>query len=89
MGFRLWASFYATPHSGYCIDYVEGNFGLAYLGDNEPYQIVRKGKVKIKLQNENHWLPHEVRNVPRPSRNLISIGKLDDEGCIVTFNDKN
>ena len=23
------------------------------------------------------------------SRNLISVGKLDDEGCVVTFNDKN
>ena len=31
------ASFHATPHRGYCIDYVQGNFGLVYLGDNEPY----------------------------------------------------
>ena len=43
------ASFHATPHRGYFIDYVQGDFGLVYLGDNEPYQIVGKGKIKIKL----------------------------------------
>ena len=41
------------------------------------------------MQNGNHWLLHEVRHVPRLSRNLISAGKLGDEGCVVTFNDKN
>ena len=43
------ASFHATPHRGYFIDNVPGNFELVYLGDNEPFQIVGKGKVKIKL----------------------------------------
>ena len=43
------ASFHATPHRGYFIDYVQGDFGLVYLGDNKPCQIARKGKVKIKL----------------------------------------
>ena len=28
------ASFHATPHRGYFIDYVQGDFGLVYLGDN-------------------------------------------------------
>ena len=82
------ASFYATPHRGYFIDYVQGNFGLVYLRDNEPYQIIGKGKVKIKFHNGIHWLLHVVRHVLRLSRNLISIGKLDDEDCRVTFIDK-
>ena len=30
------ASFHATPHRGYFIDYVQEDFGLVYLGDNEP-----------------------------------------------------
>ena len=30
------ASFHATPHRGYFIDYVQGDFGLVYFGDNEP-----------------------------------------------------
>ena len=43
------ASFHATLHRVYFIDYVQGDFGLIYLGDNEPYHIVGKEKVKIKL----------------------------------------
>ena len=43
------ASFHATPHRAYFIDYVQGDFGLVYLGDNKPYQIVGKAKIKIKL----------------------------------------
>ena len=39
------ASFHATPHRGYFIDYVQGDFGLVYLGHNEPCQIVGKGKI--------------------------------------------
>ena len=50
----------------------KGILGLFIWEDNEPCQIVGKGKVKIKLQNGNHWVLHEVRHVPRLSRNLIS-----------------
>ena len=31
------ASFYATHHKGYFIDYVQGDFGVVFLGDNEPF----------------------------------------------------
>ena len=31
------ASFHVTPHRGYFIDYFQGDFGLIYLGDNDPY----------------------------------------------------
>ena len=65
------ASLHATPQRGYFIDYVEGDFRLVYLGANEPCQIVGKGIIKIKLQNGNHWLLHEVQHVPKKSRNLI------------------
>ena len=29
------APFHATPHRSYFIDYVQGDFRLVYLGDNE------------------------------------------------------
>ena len=34
-------------------DYVQGNFGQVYLGDDEPCPIVGKGKIKIKFPNRN------------------------------------
>ena len=79
-------SFHATPHRGYFIDYVQGDFGLVYLEDNEPCQIVGKEKFKIKLQNGNYWLLQEVRHAPRLSRNLILAEQLGDEGHLFTFN---
>lgn len=30
----LGASFHATPHRSYFLDYVQGDFGLVYLRDN-------------------------------------------------------
>ena len=78
-------SFHATPHRGCFLDYVQGDFGLVYLVNNEPCQIFEKGKVNIKFQNGNHWLLHEVRNFPRLSKNLISARKLGDEGLLLLF----
>ena len=31
------ASFHASLHRGYFVCYVQGEFRLVYLGDNEPY----------------------------------------------------
>ena len=44
------ASFHATPHRGYFIEYVQGDFGLFYLGDNQPSQIVGKGKLRLSCR---------------------------------------
>jgi hypothetical protein len=45
----LGALFHATPHRNYFLDYFQRDFGLVYLGDNEPCPIVGNGKIKIKL----------------------------------------
>ena len=52
-------------------------------------KLLEREKIKIELQNENHWMLQKVKHVPRLSRNLISARQLGDEGCVVTFNDKN
>jgi hypothetical protein len=44
--------------------------------------------VKINQTNGNQWLLKEVRHVPYLRKNLISMGKLESEGCIYTFTDK-
>jgi hypothetical protein len=46
------------------------------------------GKVKIKKKNGNHWLLKEVRHVTYLGKNIISIGKLESEGCISIFTNK-
>jgi hypothetical protein len=70
----LGASFHATPHMKHFLDYVQGDFGQVYLGDDAPCEIVGMGKVKIKQINGNQWLLKEVRYVPDLRKNLISTG---------------
>ena len=52
------------------------------MGDDEPYPIVGKGKIKIY---GNDWMLQEVRHVPNLRRNLIFVGQLGSEGCVVIF----
>ena len=68
------ASFHATPDKKYFQDYVQGDFGQVYLGDDEPCQIIGMGKVQIKKKNVNQWLLKEVRHILDMRRNIISIG---------------
>jgi hypothetical protein len=82
------SSFHATPHRKYFQDYVQGDFGHVYLGDDEPRQIVGMGKVKIKKNNGNQLLLVEVRHIPYSRINLISTWQLVSEGCISIFTDK-
>jgi hypothetical protein len=58
------------------------------LGDDAPCKIFGMVKVKIKKSNGNQWLLKEVSHVLYLSKNLISIGKLEREGCISIFIDK-
>ena len=44
------ASFRATPYRGYFIDYVQEDFELVYLKDNEPCQIVGKEKLRLSCK---------------------------------------
>ena len=58
------------------------------MGDDAPCKIVGMGKVQIKKKNGNKWLLKEVINVPDLRKSMISIGQLENEGCISIFIDK-
>ncbi|KZV54328.1 hypothetical protein F511_03583 [Dorcoceras hygrometricum] len=45
------------------------------------------GDVHLKISNGSIWKINKVRHVPRLTRNLLSVGQLDDEGHNVTFGD--
>ena len=44
------ASFHATANRKLLQNYVAGDFGKVYLGDNEPCSVVRRGDVQIQLK---------------------------------------
>jgi len=74
LGSRFKGFISCTPNIKYFQDYVQGDFGHVYLGDDEPCKIVGMGKIQIKLKIENQWMLKEVRNVPELKINMISRG---------------
>jgi hypothetical protein len=81
-------SFHAMPHRKYFQDYVQGDFGHVYLGDDEPSKFFGMAKVQIKLKKGNQWFLKEVRHVRDFRRNIISTEKLGSEVYISTFTEK-
>ena len=53
--------------------------------DGSALDVMGMGDVRILLPNESVWLLEKVRHIPDLRRNLISIGRLDDEGHAILF----
>ena len=68
------ASFHATSQKEFFKNYVSGNLGKVYLGNEQSCEIVGKGEVKIKL-NGSVWELKNVRHIPDLTKNLISVGQ--------------
>jgi hypothetical protein len=67
------ASFHATSHMDLFENYISGNFGKVYLGDDQACDITEKRNMKIQLHG-SVWKLDNVRHVPDLRKNLISIG---------------
>ena len=66
-------------------EYEKYDGGDVFLGDDRKAIIIRRGKVKLKLQGgRNRTLPG-VLHVPVFDRYLISIGNMDDVGVKTMF----
>ncbi|GFZ01036.1 hypothetical protein Acr_14g0006710 [Actinidia rufa] len=81
------ALFHATYQKEILHNYVKGDFGKVYLGDDEPCSIIGKGEVQISLTNGTTLRLKDVRHVPNLKRNLISVGQLATSGCKTIFTD--
>ena len=79
------ASFHATSRKDLLHNYVQGNFGKVYLGDDEACSITGKGDVQITQSDGSVLQLRDVRHVPNLTRNLISVGQLSDSGIVTSF----
>jgi len=80
------ASFHATSQKEFFRNYVPGDLGKVYLGNEQSCKIVDKGEVKIKL-NGSVWELRNVRHFPDLTKNLIFVGQLASEGYTTVFHD--
>ncbi|XP_065852126.1 retrovirus-related Pol polyprotein from transposon TNT 1-94 isoform X2 [Euphorbia lathyris] len=79
------ASFHTTSNREIMENYSIGNYGKVYLADGEPLEIVGIGDVRLKLENGTVWKINQVRHVHKLTKNLISVGQLDEAGHNVHF----
>lgn len=79
------ASFHETSHKEYLINYVLGNYGHVFFGNDQPCYILGIGIVKIKLPNGGLYVVNKSKHIIYLKRNLISTRKLDTKGYIIEF----
>ena len=80
------ASFHATGDRALLQGYVESHdHGKVYIGDAKACEILGIGRAKVDLGNGTSLTLSDVRFVPKLTKNLISVGQLDDDGYKTVF----
>lgn len=74
------ASYHVTSHAQFFTTYTGGDFGIVRMGNAGASKVVGIGEIHLKTNIGNMLVLKDVRHVPDICLNLISIGKLDDEG---------
>lgn len=74
------ASYHLTANKDYFTSYTSGNLGFVRMGNNGSSKIIGIGDVCLETNTGCKLTLHDVRHVPDIRLNLISAGKLDDEG---------
>jgi transposase InsO family protein len=81
------ASFHVTSRADFFTSYNEGDYGVVRMGNEGVSKIVGMGNVCLETSVGCKLVLKDVRHVPDIRLNLISTGKLDDEGYKNHFGD--
>ena len=74
------ASFHVTSRKDIFSFYVAGDFGMVRMGNNGASKIIGMKDIYLETNTGCELLLRNVRHISDIRLNLISIGKLDDEG---------
>ena len=74
------ASFHLTPKRECFSSYIAGDYGYVRMGNDGECKIVGIGNVCLLTSTGCRLMLKDVRHVPDVRLNLISAGRLDDEG---------
>ena len=79
----------ATNHMSGCrkffCELVESTTGFIKFGDNSRIRIEGKGEILINQKNGEILRLCNVLSVPQLTANVLSLGRLDEEGCRMTM----
>jgi hypothetical protein len=73
------------PHREWFSEYEKYDGGDVFLGDYSTTKILGRGRVKFLLKYGRIRNLPRVLHIPKLSRSLISISKLDDAGVKTIF----
>lgn len=79
------ASYHATPRKDYFTSLREGNLGTVKMGNKNSSQILGIGNICVTTNLGTKMVLKDVRFVPDLRLNLLSTGKLDEEGYTSSF----
>lgn len=79
------ATIHATSRRDFFSSYTHGDFGSAKMGNNETSKVIGIGDVCLETGMGARLFLKGVKHIPDLRLNLISTGKLDDEGYCNTF----
>ena len=81
------ASFHVTSRVDFFTSYTEGDYGCVRMGNEGLSKIIGMGNICLETNLGCKLLLKDVRHVPDIRLNLISTGRLDDEGYNNHFGD--
>ncbi|KAK8524988.1 hypothetical protein V6N12_029838 [Hibiscus sabdariffa] len=81
------ASTHVTSRKDFFTSYTPGDFGVLKMGNDGLVTVTGMGDVSLVSNNGTKLILKNVRHAPDIRLNLISAGKLDDEGFCNTFSD--
>ncbi|KAK9002786.1 hypothetical protein V6N11_060366 [Hibiscus sabdariffa] len=81
------ASIHVTLRRDFFTSYTLGDFGVLKMGNDGLVSVTGMGDVSLVSNNGTKLILKDVRHAPDIRLNLISAGRLDDEGFCNTFND--
>ena len=80
-------SIHATPRKDFFTSYTSGDFGSVKMGNDGSAKAIGMRDVCLETSNGTMLTLKNVKHIPDIRMNLISTGKLDDEGFCNTFRD--
>jgi hypothetical protein len=79
------ASTHVTSQRDLFTSYTAGDFGIVKMGNNAVAKVVGIGDVCLEMTNGMKLVLRDVKHIPDIRLNLISVGKLDDDGYCSIF----
>ena len=74
------ASYHVTPRREFFSSYTPGDFGTLKMGNDGLTKVIGVGEVSLKTESGTSLLLKDVKHALDIRLNLISIGKLNDDG---------